>query len=348
MDKKLLNVDIRHKRSQITPTLPKSLHDQEELTGPLHLQIVSVKDVSRPAVERLDLASENTVSINGDTPKRILRLRLTDGHSEITAIELNYCSQLKVCNLPPGTKILLKGTMEVVNGLVCIRPQNVKVIGGVVQHLVQKWQATASQMDPFLMSTAGSGSSPPPFVKFDPALHTAVVVVPSRPEPVSIVGKMKIKVNSSKSTSTSTSSKAPPLLSASTRTQFTAPPPVSSLQLKQPQPPCLRCRAINLFLEEDTKNDKTRLMFELENEQTTIQLPASDNLMLVLLGLQAKGAPPLAKLRKSKKGKQYLKNRVERLKKGLLTGSTSLYSLSEPMVTNKSCSNSTTTIVNIA
>ena len=53
------------------------------------------------------------------------------GHTEIKIIELQYCSQLKKSNLPPGTKITLLGNMEVENNMVLICPSNIQIKGAL-------------------------------------------------------------------------------------------------------------------------------------------------------------------------------------------------------------------------
>lgn len=43
-------------------------------------------------------------------------------------------------NTPPGTKILLKGTIKLKANLLILNSQNVQVLGGHVDHLVTKWK----------------------------------------------------------------------------------------------------------------------------------------------------------------------------------------------------------------
>ena len=43
-------------------------------------------------------------------------------------------------NTPPGTKILLKGTVKLKSNLLILNKQNVQVLGGTVDHLVTKWK----------------------------------------------------------------------------------------------------------------------------------------------------------------------------------------------------------------
>ena len=347
-----LNTDIR--RSKHKPVLPKLL--SQSLSGPLHLQIVSVRDTTRPSIERLDLADENTILPSETTVKRILLLHATDGHTEIKIIELQYCSQLKKSNLPPGTKITLLGNMEVENNMVLICPSNIQIKGGLVPHLVQKWIVSNSKLDPFLMGMVGSGKSPPPFVKFDVTLHSSLV-------DTNVTTKKKKKTMKLNESKTIVENEKPgkalgkvekiiklkPLSKSKSIPKDTLPNNTTSPSIATSH--TYSCRAVNLVLKENEDHTTANLFFELQliNKDTElkkvqekeIQLSTSHNLKRMLLGLNQKGAPPFEKLWKSKKGKKYLNDRVERLKKGLLTNKISMYTL-DGSFSNKS------TIMNIA
>lgn len=43
-------------------------------------------------------------------------------------------------NTPPGTKIKLSGTVEVRNGFLLLDDSNTAVLGGEVEHLIEKWE----------------------------------------------------------------------------------------------------------------------------------------------------------------------------------------------------------------
>lgn len=50
---------------------------------------------------------------------------------------------LLVCcslNTPPGTKVKLLGTIQVKNGFVLLDDSNISVLGGEVDHMVEKWE----------------------------------------------------------------------------------------------------------------------------------------------------------------------------------------------------------------
>ena len=314
------DLDLCQCRSKIEAVLP-SLKSISTVKGPFHLQVKNITDVSRN---------------NGHQSKRLLRLQLTDGHTDVIALELIPCPQLILNKLLPGTKICIKGDVEVANEMLLLYPENVSILGGKVPNLIHKWKTSNSKIDPFLTSVASSkGAPPPPFVDFDP---NNIVV--------------KNNINTKKSS-------AKPL---GPRKPMVIPPTTSNAVTMQSLPSkplkvisnfkegalsnslLLCCYASNVFLNEN--QDKTAvLMFELKDQHgNTLKLSTSNKLMVVLLGLNSPGAPPLKKLWKSKKGKLYLNDRVEKLKIALVPKNkqTSIYTLSKSL----KCE-TTTSIINI-
>lgn len=43
-------------------------------------------------------------------------------------------------NTPPGTKVKLLGTVVIKNGLLLLDDSKISVLGGVVEHMVEKWE----------------------------------------------------------------------------------------------------------------------------------------------------------------------------------------------------------------
>lgn len=80
------------------------------------VQLVSVADVGQPT--RAAAAAADS------TKQRILRLRLTDGVTDITCIEVRQVSALSP-NLVPGTKLRLSQA-PVRAGVVLLKPENVE------------------------------------------------------------------------------------------------------------------------------------------------------------------------------------------------------------------------------
>lgn len=50
-------------------------------------------------------------------------------------------------NTPPGTKVKLLGTVQVKNGLLLLDDSKISVLGGVVEHMVEKWELQRVRVD---------------------------------------------------------------------------------------------------------------------------------------------------------------------------------------------------------
>ncbi|XP_061431808.1 tudor domain-containing protein 3 [Lethenteron reissneri] len=125
----------------------------DKLQGPLVLQVVKVRNVAAPREQE---------SCQG--APRMLRLQLTDGHISCPAIEFRALSTIGL-NTPPGSKVCLNGSVQVVNGFMLLEESNVRLLGGVVEHLVEKWQLQQS-LARHTRSRVGGEGGPPPFVPF--------------------------------------------------------------------------------------------------------------------------------------------------------------------------------------
>nr|XP_033804140.1 tudor domain-containing protein 3 isoform X1 [Geotrypetes seraphini] len=147
-----LNTDIRTIGKRF---LPNDINGGkvEKLEGPCVLQIQKIRNVSAP--------KDNEES---QAAPRMLRLQMTDGHTNCTAIEFNYLSQISL-NTPPGTKIKLIQTVEVKNGFLLLDDTNTVVLGGEVEHLIEKW-ALQRSLSKHNRSNIGTEGGPPPFVPF--------------------------------------------------------------------------------------------------------------------------------------------------------------------------------------
>ncbi|KAI4335800.1 hypothetical protein L6164_014410 [Bauhinia variegata] len=75
--------------------------------------ISSLRDISKSSVDDI---SRNAGG------RRLLRLSLTDGHSEITAIEYSHIPSLPD-NVVPGTKIRLESNVAINWGILCLNPE---------------------------------------------------------------------------------------------------------------------------------------------------------------------------------------------------------------------------------
>ncbi|XP_004680165.1 PREDICTED: tudor domain-containing protein 3 isoform X3 [Condylura cristata] len=94
----------------------------------------------------------------------MLRLQMTDGHISCTAVEFSYMSKISL-NTPPGTKVKLTGIVDIKNGFLLLNDSNTTVLGGEVEHLIEKWELQRS-LSKHSRSNIGTEGGPPPFVPF--------------------------------------------------------------------------------------------------------------------------------------------------------------------------------------
>ncbi|XP_047308208.1 tudor domain-containing protein 3 isoform X2 [Impatiens glandulifera] len=153
----LVNMDFRSIGGKSLPE-PPVLRKSSHIQGPKVLQVSSLKDISRNSV---------TDSAGNVHDHRLLRLSLTDGHSQMTAIEYSHIPSLD--DVVPGTKVRLENKAPVNNGIVCLSPKLITVLGGVVQSLYEEWQMNKKYSEisrSFLRaSKIGETDGPPPFEK---------------------------------------------------------------------------------------------------------------------------------------------------------------------------------------
>lgn len=55
-------------------------------------------------------------------------------------------------NTPPGTKVKLLGTVLVKNGLLLLDDSKISVLGGEVDHMVEKWELQRVRADVVMMA----------------------------------------------------------------------------------------------------------------------------------------------------------------------------------------------------
>jgi RecQ-mediated genome instability protein 1 len=135
------------------PLLPDSILEipKGELNGFYALQINSLVDVSQPAYSQIQtLRGKNTSNdlVTAETQviqkpweaksSRMLMLQLTDGIVQIQAMEYQSIQVLH-SDLPPGTKILIYGNISFRLGVLLLKPENVKVLGGEVDALLEEY-----------------------------------------------------------------------------------------------------------------------------------------------------------------------------------------------------------------
>uniref|UniRef100_A0A667G154 Tudor domain-containing protein 3 n=1 Tax=Lynx canadensis TaxID=61383 RepID=A0A667G154_LYNCA len=147
-----LNTDLRTIGKKF---LPSDINGGkvEKLEGPCVLQIQKIRNVSAP--------KDNEES---QAAPRMLRLQMTDGHISCTAVEFSFMSKISL-NTPPGTKVKLSGIVDIKNGFLLLNDSNTTVLGGEVEHLIEKWELQRS-LSKHNRSNIGTEGGPPPFVPF--------------------------------------------------------------------------------------------------------------------------------------------------------------------------------------
>ncbi|XP_012412417.1 recQ-mediated genome instability protein 1 [Trichechus manatus latirostris] len=135
------------------PLLPDGILEvpKGELNGFYALQINSLVDVSQPAYSQIQkLRGKNTtndlVTAETQVPEkpweakasRMLMLQITDGIIQMQGMEYRSIPALH-SDLPPGTKILIYGNISFRLGVLLLKPENVKILGGEVDALLEEY-----------------------------------------------------------------------------------------------------------------------------------------------------------------------------------------------------------------
>ncbi|NWI63751.1 RMI1 protein, partial [Todus mexicanus] len=135
------------------PVLPDCILDapKGQLSGFYSIQVDSLVDVSQPAYSQLQkLRGKSTVNeeVTASTqafqkpweakPTRMLMLQLTDGIHQVQGMEYQPVPVLH-SNLPPGTKITVQGNITYRLGVLLLKAENVKLLGGEVDALLEEY-----------------------------------------------------------------------------------------------------------------------------------------------------------------------------------------------------------------
>ncbi|KAM9765561.1 tudor domain-containing protein 3 [Menidia menidia] len=147
-----LNSDLRPLGRKVLPSDINSGRT-ERFEGPCVLQVQKVRNISAP--------KDNEESHGAP---RMLRLQMTDGHTTCVGIEFKHLSKISL-NTPPGTKVKLLGAVQIKNGFLLLDDSKISVLGGEVDHMVEKWQLQRS-LAKHSRSNIGAEGGPPPFVPF--------------------------------------------------------------------------------------------------------------------------------------------------------------------------------------
>ncbi|KTF78983.1 hypothetical protein cypCar_00029672 [Cyprinus carpio] len=125
----------------------------EKLEGPCVLQLLKIRNVAAPKDHEESQAAP-----------RMLRLQMTDGQTACTGLEYKHLSKISL-NTPPGTKVKLLGAVQVKNGLLLLDDSKITVLGGEVDHMIEKWEFQRS-LAKHSRRNIGAEGGPPPFVPF--------------------------------------------------------------------------------------------------------------------------------------------------------------------------------------
>lgn len=114
-----------------------------------------------------NIAAPKSNEDSGVAP-RMLKLILTDGHSNLQALEIERLDKVSL-NTPPGTKIRLKpgqSSILVKSGFAHLGPKHLEVLGGKVEALVEKWEISRKLAQFTRAQNTGVEGGPPPWVPF--------------------------------------------------------------------------------------------------------------------------------------------------------------------------------------
>ncbi|KAH0970420.1 hypothetical protein GBA52_022576 [Prunus armeniaca] len=166
VESELTNMDLKSISAKSLPD-PNTLRKSSHLLGPQVLQAITplnsliawVRDITRSSVEDF---------VRNSSSRRLLKLGLTDGHSEVAAVEYSHIPSIPD-DVVPGTKVRLEGRAAMRNGIVCLNPKVVTLLGGVVQSLYEEWQMNKKysgfSRSSLRFSQESDGNGPPPFEK---------------------------------------------------------------------------------------------------------------------------------------------------------------------------------------
>lgn len=163
----LLEMDLKVVGGKCLPD-SAALHRTSRLQGPKVLQIVSLRNIRQ--------SSDRAMVPSQQKDGRLLRICLTDGPSNITAIEYGGIPLISE-DMAPGTKVRFEGIASVKSGILLLESRSLNVLGGYVQSLYEEWEIER-KYSVFSRSSLNSSqvpglSGPPPFERLN--IETAPV-----------------------------------------------------------------------------------------------------------------------------------------------------------------------------
>lgn len=122
------------------------------------MQVLNIRNVSAPKANQ-----------ESKTSPRLLQIDLTDGQTLCSGLEMENISALSI-NIAPGTKVMVKNSLKVIQGMLSFNAQNISVIGGQVANLYEKWEINRTlakyAQGARRPATNADGSGPPPWIPF--------------------------------------------------------------------------------------------------------------------------------------------------------------------------------------
>eukprot|EP00796_Vickermania_ingenoplastis_P006477 gene6477-4664_t len=145
-------------------TLPLNITSQSSATIPkaIVLQISSSRDATQPLRPSADASAEE-VALHAagqkSSTKRLLRLILTDGHSEIIGMELSTLRVFRGIPIP-GEKVRIQEGAQVKNGAIIFSENNVEFLGGEVRALKQEFLEHRRRLQQGYQTSMGIDGAP--------------------------------------------------------------------------------------------------------------------------------------------------------------------------------------------
>nr|CDS28058.1 Ubiquitin associated translation elongation factor EF1B [Hymenolepis microstoma] len=133
------------------------------------LQVVHVRNIAISQAEE----DFQFLSDKASSGSRLLRLTLTDGKTNVSALDVDNSPKLS-SETPPGTKIRLIGKVPMKLGFLILKRKNFDVLIGNVDSLRREWLITRDAKGT-RRSNRGGPDGPPPFVAFGTPEASAMI-----------------------------------------------------------------------------------------------------------------------------------------------------------------------------
>ncbi|KAL1392902.1 hypothetical protein pipiens_012127 [Culex pipiens pipiens] len=151
-----LDIDLREIGGGALGSISARGTKADSFDGNIVVQVLKVRNISAPKANEESKAAP-----------RLLKLTITDGQTQYSALEGEHVPSLSL-DTAPGTKIYLKnGPIKILQGMLILNANNVSILGGKVPALFDKWELTRAMAK---YAKGGrmqlSASGPPPWIPF--------------------------------------------------------------------------------------------------------------------------------------------------------------------------------------